>query len=131
MTVNPLLPLLARLCLAALFLISGVGKIMGIAGTTGYFAKLGMPMPELMTYLAILFEVGGGILIVIGWKTRWVAWAMVIFLIVTMYFGHPFWAAEGAAAKAQLTQFLKNLSILGGFLMLAAYGPGAYSADKG
>ncbi len=128
---NPVLALLARLGLATLFIISGVGKIMNIAGTTGYFGKLGMPMPELMTYLAILFEVGGGILIVIGWKTRWVAWAMVVFLIVTMYFGHPFWAAEGAQAKAQLTQFLKNLSIIGGFLMLAASGPGSLSADKG
>jgi putative oxidoreductase len=128
---NPYAPLLARIFLAALFLISGIGKVLNFAGTAGYLGKLGLPMPEVMAMAAIAVEIGGALLLIIGWKTRWVAWGMAIFTLITMLAGHAFWQFEGQQFNAQLTQFLKNLAIIGGFILLAVAGPGRLSVDKG
>jgi putative oxidoreductase len=127
---NPGIPLLARLLLAALFIYAGIGKIGNVAGTAGYFGKLGLPGGEAMVWLVILVEIVGGLLILVGWQTRIVAWIMAAFTVATAAVGHQFWGLEGAQMNAQLTQFLKNLSIAGGFLMLAWAGPGRYSLDK-
>jgi putative oxidoreductase len=127
---NPAVPLLARLFLAALFVYSGIAKMGNVAGTAGYFGKLGLPGGEAMVWAVIALEVLGGVLIVIGWKTRWIAWAMAIFTVGTGVIGHAFWNLEGAQMNQQLTQFLKNLAVAGGFLMLAWAGPGRYSVDK-
>lgn len=127
---NALIPLGGRILLAALFLFTGYGKLMATAGTAGYFGKLGLPMPEVLVWLVIAVEVLGALLILIGWQTRWVAWGMAIFTVATAVIGHKFWGLEGAQMTSQLTQFLKNLGIAGGFLLLAAYGPGRLSVDR-
>lgn len=127
---NPGIPLIARIFLAALFVFAGIGKIGNVAGTAGYFGKLGLPGGEAMVYAVIAVEILGGLLIAVGWQTRIVAWIMAIFTIGTAVVGHQFWGLEGGQMNAQLTQFLKNLSIAGGFLMLAWAGPGRYSLDK-
>ena len=127
---NNTVALAARICLAILFIVFGAGKAMAFAGTSGYLAKLGFPMPDVMTALAIAFELGGGILLVIGWKTRWVAWGMAIFVVIATLAAHRFWEADAAQIALQRMQFLKNLSILGGLLMVAAFGPGSLSVDK-
>ena len=127
---NALIPLVGRILLASLFLFAGYGKLMATAGTAGYFGKLGLPMPEVLVWVVIAVEVLGGLLILIGWQTRWVAWGMAIFTVATAVIGHKFWGLEGAQMNNQLTQFLKNLCIAGGFLLLAAYGPGRLSVDR-
>ena len=127
---NNTIALVARICLAILFIVAGAGKAMAFAGTSGYLAKLGFPVPDVMTAIAIAFELGGGILLVIGWKTRWVAWGMAIFVVIATLAAHRFWEVDAAQMTMQRLQFLKNLSILGGLLMVAAFGPGALSADK-
>jgi putative oxidoreductase len=82
-------------------------------------------MPDLLVWLVIAIELGGALLILIGWKTRVVAWVMAIFTVATALIGHKFWVDP-----SQATQFLKNLAIAGGFIMLAYAGPGRLSVDK-
>jgi len=130
MTANPIVQLLGRILLATLFLVAGFNKINNVAGTTGYLAKLGVPSPGILVWAVIATELLGGLLLVIGWKTRWVAWGMAIFTLLAAVLGHAFWNAEGAQYSMQLTQFLKNLAIIGGFLMLAVAGPGSLSVDR-
>jgi putative oxidoreductase len=127
---NPMLPLIGRILLAALFVVGGIGKITGFAGTAGFLAKLGFPAPEVMTVLAIIFELGGGLLLIIGWQTRWVAWALILFTVIATFAAHRFWDYEAAQRTMQMTQFLKNLSIIGGLLFVVAFGPGSASVDK-
>jgi putative oxidoreductase len=128
---NPVVPLIGRILIAALFLVAGFGKIMGFAGTAGYMAKLGFPAPEVMTALAIVVEAGGAILLIIGWKTRWVAWALVIFTVIATLAAHRFWEIPDAAQMMnQRIHFLKNLAIIGGLLFVATFGPGSISVDK-
>jgi putative oxidoreductase len=127
---STVVPLLGRILLSLLFFGAGYNKLMGVAGTTGYFAKLGLPMPEVLVWVVIAVEVLGALLILIGWQTRLVAWGMAIFTIATAVAGHKFWGIDPAQFSNQFTQFLKNLAIAGGFLMLAACGPGRISADR-
>lgn len=128
---NPVVPLVGRILIAVLFLVSGVGKAMAFAGTAGYMAKVGFPAPEVMTAIAIVIEAGGAILLIVGWKTRWVAWGLAIFVVIATLAAHRFWdIADAAQMMNQRTQFLKNLSIIGGLLLLAAFGPSSISVDK-
>ena len=123
--------LLGRMLLVILFFISGFGKIPGFDGTVAYIASEGLPMPRLAAALAIFFELGGAIAIALGWKTRWVAAALALFTIVITPVFHKFWGVPPEEAAMQQIHFMKNVSILGGFLLLFAFGPGRYSIDQG
>jgi putative oxidoreductase len=84
-----------------------------------------------MTALALVVEAGGAILLIIGWKTRWVAWALVIFTVIATLAAHRFWEIPDAAQMMdQRIHFLKNLAIIGGLLFVATFGPGSISVDK-
>jgi putative oxidoreductase len=122
--------LLGRVLLAAMFVISGFEKITGFAGTAGYIAAKGLPLPEVLTAIAIAIEVGGGVAILLGWKTRWAAVALAVFLIVITPIFHGYWSAPAAEAMQQQINFLKNSSILGGVLLLLSFGPGRFSVDR-
>lgn len=122
---NAIVPLLGRILLSLLFFVAGYNKLMNVAGTAGYFGKLGLPAPEMLVWLVIAIELVGALLVLIGWQTRWVAWGMAIFTVATGVVGHKFWVDAG-----QTTQFLKNLAIAGGFLLLAYSGPGRLSVDR-
>ena len=123
-------PLVGRLILAAIFLISGLGKIGNWGGTAGYMAAKGMPLVSLFLLGAIVIEVLGGASIVLGLKARLGALALIVFLIPVTLIFHNFWAFEGQAMQQQVIQFLKNLSILGGLLFVAVYGAGPVSFDS-
>jgi len=122
---NTIVPLLGRILLVALFVVSGYGKLMNPGGTAGYLGKLGVPMPEILVWVVIAVELLGSLFLIIGWQTRAVAWGMAIFTLLTALIGHKFWVDP-----SQMTSFLKNLSIMGGFLMLAVAGPGRLSVDR-
>jgi putative oxidoreductase len=129
---NPTFPLLARILIGALFLTAGVRKAMTIAATAGYFAKLGLPGGEAMAWLAVIVEVGGGLLLIIGWQTRWVAWLLAIFVAVATGLAHRFWEfSEPGQYNNQLNSFLKNIAVIGGLLMFITHGPGSASVDRG
>lgn len=123
--------LLARILLAGMFVVSGYGKIVGFEGTVGYVAHYGLPFPQLLAALAIAIEFGAGLAILAGWKTRWAALAFVVLLIVITPIFHNFWSVPPNEAMDQQINFMKNSSILGGMLLLLAFGPGRYSVDRG
>lgn len=124
------LPLLGRTLIAVLFLVAGVRKLLGWAGTVGYLTKLGLPAPEVMALLVVITEIGGAALLILGWRARWVAWLLILFTGIATYLGHPFWAVEAAQYGNQLNHFLKNVAIIGALLMVVAYGPGRVSVDR-
>jgi putative oxidoreductase len=122
--------LLGRILIAAMFLVVGIRKVIYFTGTAAYFAKLGFPAPEAMVALAIIIETGGAILLIVGWRTRWVAWLLVGFVAIATATAHRFWEFDAAQYGNQLNHFLKNVAIVGALLMLAAFGPGSRSLDK-
>jgi putative oxidoreductase len=120
--------LVGRVALGAIFVISGLGKLAGWRGTVGYAGSKGVSEPLLA--IATALELFGGISVVLGFRARWGALALIVFLIpVTLVF-HNFWAVPAAQQQAQVVNFLKNLSILGGMLMVFGRGAGAYSIDS-
>lgn len=122
-------PLAGRILLAPLFLSAGYGKLAHFAPTVQYIASQGLPAPSLAAALAVLIELGGGLLLIAGWKTRWAAAAMLVFTAVTALVFHAFWAAPADQAVNQSIHFWKNVSIMGGLLYVVAYGSGAFSLD--
>ena len=123
--------LVGRILIAAMFVVSGWGKLTGFGGTVGYIEHVGLPMPQVLAAFAVLFELGGGLAIVLGWKTRWAAAALALFLVVITPIFHNFWNATPEMHMSQLINFQKNVSILGAMLVLFAFGPGRYSIDRG
>lgn len=110
----------ARVLISLLFLILGVRKLLAWGGTVGYFGKLGLPAPEVMLALTVAVEVIGGAALLIGWKVKWAAWALAAFCVIASLVAHNFWSVDAAQFSAQLTQFLKNMAIVGGLLVVAA-----------
>jgi putative oxidoreductase len=123
--------LAGRVFLSPLFLLAGFGKLTGFAGAAGYIASKGLPMPQVLAGLAVIAELGGGLALLFGFKTRLVAWLLVLFLIIITPIFHNFWAAAADQVQNQQNHFMKNLAILGGMLMVAAFGPGRFSIDRG
>ncbi len=123
--------LVGRLLLAALFIFSGYAKIGGFEGTAAFIASKGLPLPQLGAALTIALELGGGLLIAVGFKTRWAALALALFLVPLTVIFHAYWSAPAAQASADYIAFWKNMSILGGMLVLWAAGPGRWSVDRG
>lgn len=119
-----------RVLLAQIFIVSGVRKIANFSGTATYMANAGLPFVDVLLVLTIAIEVLGGLLLVLGWKTRWAAALIFVFLIpVTLVF-HGFWAVPAAQVATQQIHFMKNLAIMGGMLLLAAYGPGDWALER-
>jgi putative oxidoreductase len=120
--------LAGRILLALIFVLSGFNKITGFEGTLAYMSNAGLPFTNVLLVLTIMVELIGGLLIMLGWQTRWVALAVFLFLIpVTLVFHNP--SANPAQAQQQMIHMLKNISIMGGMLHLFAFGAGAWSVD--
>jgi putative oxidoreductase len=116
--------LVGRILLSVIFILSGFAKLTSIAGTAGYFGSLGLPVPTVTAVVVALIELVGGIAVLVGFQTRIAALILAIFTIATAFVAHMNWADMG-----QMINFQKNLAIAGGFLVLAAFGPGALSID--
>jgi len=125
---NPL-ALLSRLLLAALFLPAGIGKITGFAGTAGYIASVGLPLPTLGAAVAIAVEVLGGLALIVGFGTRWAALVLALFTLAASFFFHNYWAVPAEQQFMQQLLFMKNVGVVGGLLALAAFGAGVFSLD--
>ena len=123
--------LAGRILVALLFILAGWNKIGGFDGVAGYIGSKGLPMPQVLAALTIALELGGGLLLAIGFKTRLVAVLFFLWLIPTTLLFHAYWGITDAAqAQAQFNNFYKNVSIMGAMALLFAFGPGAYSLDK-
>ncbi|MBB4017758.1 putative oxidoreductase [Chelatococcus caeni] len=121
-SLNALGLLLARVLLAVLFIPAGFNKITGYAGTAGYMESAGVP--GILLPLVILIELGGGLLLLIGWQTRLVALALAGFTALSALLFHQFWVDP-----AQMINFWKNVAITGGLLAIASAGAGRISVD--
>lgn len=122
---------MGRILMAMIFIVSGYGKLKGFDGTATYMAAAGLPMAKLLLVPTIAVELGGGLLLAIGWKARWAAFALFLFVIPATFIFHAFWAAPPARAMMQAINFEKNLAILGGLLYVGFCGPGRLSVDGG
>ncbi|MEW5790262.1 MAG: DoxX family protein [Pseudomonadota bacterium] len=123
-------PLLGRILLVLLFLLSGYHKVAGFFQTAGYMASKGLPMIEVLLVLSILVELGGALMILLGWRARWGALALFLWMIPVTFIFHNFWAVDPAQMQNQMNHFMKNLAIMGGLLYVMSYGSGPYSIDK-
>jgi len=121
-------PLVGRVLLALLFVVSGYGKLMDFGGTAGYMAAkmpfLPLPLINLLLVATIAIELGGGLLVMLGLYARLAALAIAVFLVPVTVIFHNFWAVDESHRVIQQIMFMKNLSILGGLLLIAAFGPG-------
>ncbi|WP_127564149.1 DoxX family protein [Stenotrophomonas indicatrix] len=121
---KPMLALLGRLLMASIFIISGVGKVANPEVTLGYIASAGLPVPQAALIIAILIEVGGGVALIVGYRTRIVAGVLALFCVATAVSFHAAFDDQN-----QFIHFLKNLTMAGGFLQIVAFGPGSLSVD--
>lgn len=117
------LPLTARICIAIIFLYAGTSKIFGFADTQAMMSDRGLPAAGLLLMGTIVFQLLGGLSLVLGYKVKWGAILLILFLIpATLVFHSPF-------DPAQRTDFLKNLALLGGILLVIERGAGPVSLD--
>jgi putative oxidoreductase len=116
------LPLVGRMLLGAIFLISGLNKIADPAGTIGYINSAGLPLPQLALALAIAVEVVGSVLLILGFQTRLVAAALACFTLASAFSFHFDFTDQN-----QFIHFMKNLALAGGLLQIVAFGGGRYS----
>lgn len=122
--------LIARILMTTLFVISGFGKLTGFDGTVQYMQHVHAPLPEVAAGVAIVMEFFVGLALLAGFRVRLLALALLIFVAGTSLIGHAFWTMEGADRAMNQIQFLKNLAIMGGLLLLSITGPGRYSVTK-
>ena len=116
--------LVGRVFFSSMFLALGYGKLTAFGGTSGYMASLGLPAPALFTVLAIISEIGGGLLMLVGYQTRLVALGLAIYVLVSALIGH-----SQLGDSNEFMHFMKNMAIVGGSLAFVAFGGGAYSLD--
>jgi putative oxidoreductase len=121
--------LVGRILMALLFLPAGISKISGFAGTAGYIASKGLPLPEVGAAIAIVIEIGASLALIVGWQTRWAAMLLAVFTLAAGVFFHNFWAVPADQVMVQQIMFFKNIAIIGGLLTLAAWGAGTFSLD--
>lgn len=121
--------LVARILIAAIFVLSGFSKLTDDGAAAGYMTKVGIPHADTLVIVAGIAELVGGLAVMLGLFGRLAALGLFVFLIPTTLLFHGFWNFEGAEAKTQMVNFMKNLSIMGGLLLLFARGPSKYSVD--
>lgn len=120
----------ARLLMVALFLPAGFGKLTGFAGTVGYIASKGLPLPTLAAAIAVVVEIVGGLALLAGFGTRIAALVLAAFTLVASVFFHNYWGVPADQAYMQQLLFFKNIAVVGGLLAIAANGAGAWSLDS-
>lgn len=124
------LPFLARILISLIFIMSGIGKILDFSGALFALKQVGVYQgAEAYIAIALLIELIGGLLILLGWYTRIGCFLLMIFLLPTTLLFHAFWRVDGASAALQFSLFLKNLVIYGALILLQSYGPGRWSLD--
>lgn len=121
--------LIGRILLSAIFLMSGTQKLLQWNQTMDHMRSEGMTAVPLLLVGAVIFELAGGLMLLLGWRARLGALLLVVFLIPTTLIFHDFWTyQEAAAMQNQMQHFMKNITIMGGLLMVAAFGPGRVAA---
>ncbi len=120
---------LARVLLALMFVLAGIGKFTGLEGMAGYIASKGLPAPTLLALGAGVLDVVAGIALAIGFQARWAALSLALFTLVATLLFHNFWAMPAEQQMIQQLMFLKNLAVTGGLLLVFSLGAGPASVD--
>jgi putative oxidoreductase len=123
-------PLVGRILITLIFLKSGFEKITGFSAVAGFMASMGMPAAEFLLVGALVFEIAGALMILLGWHARWGALLLAVFTIPATLIFHNFWAVDAAQYQSQLNHFMKNLAILGALVYVMAMGSGPFSLRK-
>jgi putative oxidoreductase len=127
---------IGRVLLSVVFIVFGylqftnIGNYIANPAVVKAAATSGILSPTVIAYLVAAIDLFGGLLILVGYQTRWAAVVLIAFIVLTFIFAHNFWTMEGAARAANQAHFYKNLSLIGGLLLLIAAGPGRYSLDQ-
>ncbi len=127
---NPL-AFVGRLLLVALFLPAGISKLSSFSGTVGYISSAGMPLPTVAAALAVVVEIIGSVALVFGFGTRVAALVLAFFTLVASFYFHAYWAVPVDQQMVMQLLFFKNVAVVGGLLVLAAFGAGGWSLDSG
>jgi putative oxidoreductase len=122
-------PVAGRILIAIIFIFAGFGKFTGLEGTAGYIASKGLPAAYALAIAAAIVEFGGGVLLAVGFKTRFAAAALALFTLAAALIFHNFWGVPADQAQNQMIHFLKNISMVGGLLYVIVYGSGPLSVD--
>lgn len=122
--------LIGRVLLALMFLMSGFAKFGGLEGTAGYIASKGLPMAQVLAIGAAVLEFGAAAMLIVGWHARWAALALAAFTVLASLVFHNFWALPAEQQMMQQLMFMKNVAVVGGLLVVFAFGPGALSLDQ-
>jgi len=118
-----------RVLLALIFILAGFSKLTGLAGTAGYIASKGLPLPTVLALGAGVLELVGGIALAVGFQARWSALALAGFTLVATLLFHNYWAMPVEQQMVQQLMFMKNLAIVGGLLLVFSLGAGPASVD--
>jgi putative oxidoreductase len=125
MSATRYLPFAGRLMIGLPFAMSGLGKLAAYGATTGMISAAGLPLPPLAFAVAVAIELGGGLLLIAGYRTRFVAAGLAVFALATAISFHSNFADQN-----QMIHFLKNVMMAGGLLQIVAFGAGALSVDN-
>jgi putative oxidoreductase len=121
--------LLGRVLLMILFLLFGWSKLTDFSGTVKYMVAEGAPLPTISAIVSIIIELFIGIALVIGYYTRLLALLFALYVLGTGLIGHHYWTMPSNEVEDNMINFYKNISIMGGLLLLCVTGPGKYSVD--
>jgi putative oxidoreductase len=125
-----IVPLIGRILISAVFILASIGKIAAFSMEEGFVASKHLPLPAVALGIAMIIELVGGLAILVGLYTRFTAWIVFVYMIPTTFLFHNFWTMQGAAYQDNMLHFEKNLAIMGGLLILAAFGAGGLSIDS-
>lgn len=126
---HSVVPLIGRILLCLIFIISGISKIFNFGQTASYMSSVDLPMPEILLIGTIVIEVVGGFMILLGWHARWAGLVIFLWLIPTTFLFHAFWDAPPDRMRSEMNHFMKNITIMGGMLYVWAFGSGPFSLD--
>lgn len=121
--------LIGRVLVAHVFVVASVMKLVNFAATAGFMTSLGVPYASVLLGLSLPIELVGGLMIVVGWQVRWAALALAAWLVIVTPIFHAFWGLDPIRTQNEMNHFMKNVSILGALLFIAAMGPGRFSVD--
>lgn len=121
--------LAGRVLLSVVFLTSGIMHLLHWRQTTDFMEQKGLPLPNLLLIVAVVFLLLGGLSVLIGLRARLGAILLILFLLPTTFVMHDYWAVSAEQAADQMAHFLKNLGLIGGLLMVVAFGAGGFSID--